>query len=105
MILQSCTRGECGLPPCHIRFLCSAWSTSIAFAVVFLLTTGAALAHPHVWVTMTSELIYAADGSVTGIRHAWAFDDMFSVYALQGIESKKKGAYTARNWRRSPRST
>ena len=66
-----------------------------AFAAI-LLTLGAApaLAHPHVWVTMTSELVYAPDGSVTGIRHAWAFDDMFSTYALQGIESKVKGAYT-----------
>jgi len=41
-----------------------------------------------------SELIYAPDGSITGVRHAWTFDDMFSTYALQGIESKKKGVYT-----------
>jgi len=53
-----------------------------------------ALAHPHVWVTMKSELVYAPDGTVTGIRHAWAFDDMFSTYALQGLESKEKGVYT-----------
>ena len=53
-----------------------------------------AQAHPHVWVTMTSELVYAPDGSVTGVRHAWAFDDMFSAFATQGIESKKKGEFT-----------
>ena len=51
-----------------------------------------AQAHPHVWITATSELIYAADGSITGVRHAWTFDDMFSTYALQGIATKKKGA-------------
>src|SRR5262249_52945686 len=34
------------------------------------------------------------DGSVTAIRHAWAFDDMFSAYALQGVEQKTKGAFT-----------
>ena len=50
-------------------------------------------AHPHVFVTAVSELIYAPDGSVTGVRHAWTFDDMFSSYALQGIESKTR-AYT-----------
>jgi ABC-type uncharacterized transport system substrate-binding protein len=55
---------------------------------------GAAQAHPHVWITSMSELIYAPDGSITGVRHAWTFDDMFSTYALQGIESKKKGVYT-----------
>ena len=53
-----------------------------------------ALAHPHVYVTMKSEIVYGADGTVTGVRHAWAFDDMFSTYALQGLESKKKGVYT-----------
>jgi ABC-type uncharacterized transport system substrate-binding protein len=55
---------------------------------------GAAQAHPHVWVTMTSELVYAPDGSITGVRHAWAFDDMFSAFATQGIETKQKGVFT-----------
>lgn len=58
------------------------------------LASGAAQAHPHVWITATSELLYAADGSITGVRHAWTFDDMFSVYAVQGLESKTKGTYT-----------
>ncbi len=58
------------------------------------LWTGAAMAHPHVWVTMSSELIYAADGSVTGVRHAWTFDDAFSVFATQGLASKKRGVFT-----------
>ena len=53
-----------------------------------------AYAHPHVWITASSELIYAPDGAVTGVRHAWAFDDMFSTYALQGIETKTKGVYS-----------
>ena len=53
-----------------------------------------ASAHPHVWVTAASELIYAADGTITGVRHAWTFDDMFSTYALQGIATKTKGAYS-----------
>jgi ABC-type uncharacterized transport system substrate-binding protein len=51
-------------------------------------------AHPHVWVTMQSELIYQPDGSITGIRHHWVFDDMFSTYAVQGLEGKEKGKFT-----------
>ena len=62
--------------------------------MLFLASAGAASAHPHVWVTMKSELVYAPDGTVTGVRHAWAFDDMFSTYATQGLESKKKGEFT-----------
>jgi len=63
-------------------------------AAVMMLAAGAASAHPHVWITATSELLYAADGTITGVRHAWTFDDMFSSYAVQGLESKTKGAYT-----------
>ena len=59
-----------------------------------MLAAPAAQAHPHVWITATSELLYGPDGSITGVRHAWTFDDMFSTYALQGIETKTKGVYS-----------
>jgi ABC-type uncharacterized transport system substrate-binding protein len=63
-------------------------------AAIATTTVTPASAHPHVWVTMTSEVVYAPDGSVTGIRHAWTFDDMYSAFAIQGIESKTKGVFT-----------
>ena len=63
-------------------------------ATCVCLTAGAAQAHPHVWVTMTEELLYSADGTVTGVRHAWTFDDMFSAFATQGLEQKTKGTFT-----------
>jgi ABC-type uncharacterized transport system substrate-binding protein len=66
----------------------------LLLAGALVLGPGVAQAHPHVWITATSELIYAPDGSVTGVRHAWTFDDMFSTYALQGIETKTKGVYS-----------
>jgi ABC-type uncharacterized transport system substrate-binding protein len=64
-----------------------------------LFVTGEAAAHPHVWVTMKSELVYAADGSITGVRHAWTFDEMFSTFATQGLETKKKGVFTREDLR------
>jgi len=66
------------------------------FLAAFLasLIVSHAQAHPHVWVTMRTDLVYAADGSITGIRQAWAFDDMFSTFATQGLESKEKGKFT-----------
>ena len=67
----------------------------ILFAALAALTIAApAQAHPHVWVTMRTELVYAPDGTITGIRHAWSFDDMFSTFATQGLESKEKGKFT-----------
>jgi ABC-type uncharacterized transport system substrate-binding protein len=68
--------------------------TALAAFAGVVLAASAASAHPHVWVTMHSELVYAPDGTITGVRHAWTFDDMFSVFATQGIEAKKKGEFT-----------
>ncbi len=66
----------------------------LLFAFLSLAFTAPARAHPHVWVTMKSEVVYAADGTATGIRHAWSFDDMFSAFATQGLESKEKGKFS-----------
>ena len=68
--------------------------TLIAAMVGVVAATSSAHAHPHVWVTMTEEVLYAPDGSVTGVRHAWTFDDMFSAYATQGLEQKTTGTFT-----------
>jgi ABC-type uncharacterized transport system substrate-binding protein len=71
--------------------------TKLLLAIVVLIIAfagGAAQAHPHVWVTMKSEIVYASDGTITGVRHAWAFDDMFSAFATQGLDAKKKGEFT-----------
>ncbi len=65
-----------------------------SLAALALFVASAAQAHPHVWVTMKSELVYGADGSATGVRHAWTFDDMFSTFATQGLDSKEKGKFT-----------
>jgi ABC-type uncharacterized transport system substrate-binding protein len=59
-----------------------------------LVFAATANAHPHVWVTMRTELIYAPDGTITGVRHHWAFDDMFSAFATQGLDAKEKGKFT-----------
>jgi ABC-type uncharacterized transport system substrate-binding protein len=66
----------------------------VLIALAAMAVAAPARAHPHVWVTTTSELIYAPDGSITGIRQHWVFDDMFSAFALQGQAGKEKGKFT-----------
>jgi ABC-type uncharacterized transport system substrate-binding protein len=66
----------------------------IAAGACFVAFTGQAQAHPHVWVTMHEELLYAADGSVTGVHHDWTFDDMFSAFAIQGVAQKQRGTFS-----------
>ena len=80
-----------------LRDIVPAMTASIRILLLALMTlvfTAPARAHPHVWVTMKTDLVYAADGTVTGVRHHWAFDDMFSAFATQGLESKEKGKFT-----------
>jgi ABC-type uncharacterized transport system substrate-binding protein len=59
-----------------------------------LIAAGSASAHPHVWVVMKSAVVYGPDGTITGVRHSWTFDDMYSAFATQGLEQKKKGEFT-----------
>jgi ABC-type uncharacterized transport system substrate-binding protein len=76
------------------NFKVAALARRLALLSLLLCAAPPAEAHPHVWITSVSELLYAPDGTLTGVRHAWTFDDMFSTYALQGIETKRRGVYT-----------
>jgi len=94
--MRCCAAAACSKPlkrP-EVNSLLRRLLSLLLLAGALALGSGTAQAHPHVWITATSELIYAPDGSITGVRHAWTFDDMFSTYALQGIETRTKGVYS-----------
>ena len=78
--------------PVHWQSSLRLFIFSVAVAFAGLVTS--AEAHPHVWVTMNTELLYKPDGSVTGLRQAWTFDDGFSAYATMGLAAKTKGQFT-----------
>lgn len=54
-----------------------------------------ALAHPHVWVEARTEVLFGKDGKVDAIRNAWVFDEMYSAFAVQGLEKDGKLATPA----------
>jgi ABC-type uncharacterized transport system substrate-binding protein len=66
----------------------------LAAAFVAAAFVSPAGAHPHVWVTVTSHVVYDAKGEVTGLRQAWKFDDMYSTFAIEGLPQKTKGVFT-----------
>jgi ABC-type uncharacterized transport system substrate-binding protein len=69
---------------------------SQVLTIVASLGLGApALAHPHVWVTAKAELVYAADGKVTAVRHSWTFDQAYSAFVTQGLDKNNDGKLTA----------
>jgi ABC-type uncharacterized transport system substrate-binding protein len=64
-------------------------------ALLAALAATPALAHPHVWITARAEVAYGPDGRVTGVRHAWTFDEAYSAYVTQGLDANKDGKLTS----------
>jgi ABC-type uncharacterized transport system substrate-binding protein len=53
----------------------------------------ASFAHPHVWATVRSEILLDDQGQITGVRHAWTFDEFYSAMAVQGLDTNGDGAF------------
>ncbi|WP_319532783.1 DUF1007 family protein [uncultured Cohaesibacter sp.] len=56
-------------------------------------TAGDAMAHPHVWVSVKSEIVMDAM-SVSAVKHVWTFDEAFSAFAIQGLDEDGDGTYS-----------
>ena len=54
-----------------------------------------AVAHPHVFVTSRSEVVFSPAKAITGIRHAWTFDPAYSSYVTQGLDLNHDGKLSA----------
>ena len=54
------------------------------------------MAHPHVWVIVKSEILFDANKRITGVRHHWEFDEAYSVFAIQGLDTNGDGIYDAK---------
>ena len=52
--------------------------------------TAPARAHPHVWVAVRSEVVFASDGKIAGIRQAFEFDELYSAFVVQGLGKDNK---------------
>ena len=61
-----------------------------AYAFAALVLVGAAQAHPHVWVSVQTELLMN-DKQVEAVRHHWTFDEAFSAFASQGLDEDGDG--------------
>lgn len=70
--------------------------TRLLQAVVALLAlVGFALpaqAHPHVWVTVESTVVYE-NGGFSSFKHKWTFDEFYSAMAVEGLDKNNDGVY------------
>lgn len=56
-----------------------------------MIAASAAVAHPHVVVSVKTTVVADASGKITALRHAWTFDDAFSTFSTQGLDKNKDG--------------
>jgi ABC-type uncharacterized transport system substrate-binding protein len=67
----------------------------LAISTSILLLPAPASAHPHVWVEARAKVLFDKSGLVSGIRNDWVFDEMYSAFAVQGLEKDGKLATSA----------
>ena len=68
---------------------------AFGLALAAILESGPAAAHPHVFVTARSEVVFSTEKAITGIRHAWTFDAAYSSYVTQGLDLNHDGKLSA----------
>lgn len=67
------------------------------FAALFLAlfsvlaSVSVALAHPHIFIDAKATLVFDDSGRLTTIRNAWTFDEAFSVWQVQGLDTNEDG--------------
>jgi ABC-type uncharacterized transport system substrate-binding protein len=61
------------------------WFALVSIALALAAGADPAAAHPHVWVAVRSEILFSPDGKISGVRHSWTFDEMYSAFAVQGL--------------------
>ena len=65
----------------------------IALAVffAFLLAAAPARAHPHAWIDLKTTVLFDDQGRVTGLRQRWVFDEVYSMFAIDGFDNDGDG--------------
>lgn len=55
--------------------------------LIMLALVGPAMAHPHIWVDAKTSVVFDSAGKIREIRHHWVFDEAFSAWAVQGLDT------------------
>jgi ABC-type nickel/cobalt efflux system permease component RcnA/ABC-type uncharacterized transport system substrate-binding protein len=64
----------------------------VAAAIALAAACLPAQAHPHVWVTVETTLLYEG-GAFVGLAHKWTFDEFYTAMAVEGLDQNKDGKY------------
>lgn len=61
-------------------------------AVLALVIATPLAAHPHVWVSVETTVVYD-NGRISGFQNRWTFDDAYTSMAIEGLDTNNDGKY------------
>lgn len=70
------------------------WITAAAVFAVTMCAAAPAMAHPHVWIEMRSDVVFDGKGLITGMNLMWTFDDAYAEMAVDGLDANGDGVYS-----------
>jgi ABC-type nickel/cobalt efflux system permease component RcnA/ABC-type uncharacterized transport system substrate-binding protein len=53
-----------------------------------------ALAHPHIFIEARATITFNDAGEVVGVHNSWTFDEAYSSWAVQGLDTNFDGTYS-----------
>jgi nickel/cobalt transporter (NicO) family protein len=59
--------------------------------VMSVAMAGGAMAHPHIFIDAKVTVVFDDAGAVTALRHDWTFDEYFSTWMIQGLDTNGDG--------------
>ena len=65
-----------------------------ALSAVLLMLATPAIAHPHIFIDATAKIYFDAEGRVSGVHNAWTFDEAYSSWSIQGLDTDNDGQVT-----------
>lgn len=69
---------------------------SLCAAGFLVAIVGTAAAHPHVFIDAKADIVFDATGRLAAVRHVWRFDDGYSAFASQGLDTDGDGALSVK---------
>jgi ABC-type uncharacterized transport system substrate-binding protein len=67
--------------------------TAAAIAALGVLAPQQALAHPHVLIEGRNAVLFDDAGQIKALKVEWLFDEMYSAWAIDGLDANKNGTY------------
>jgi nickel/cobalt exporter len=68
------------------------WLLALAGAIALLLAICLpATAHPHIFIDAKATVVFNDAGDVIAVKHQWTFDEAFSAWSIQGLDTNNDG--------------